>query len=62
MVLDALVGALHARLVLDALLVAFHARLVLDALLVAGASSIKRCSLRTYLSAYETSNARKTNA
>jgi len=51
--LDALAGALHARLVLDALLVAFHTRLVLDtlvvalhtrlvldALLVAGASSI----------------------
>jgi len=55
-VLDTLMGALHARLVLDALLVAFyarlvlealvvalHTRLVLDTLLVAGASSIN-CS------------------
>ena len=39
-VLDALMGALHARLVLDALLVGFCSRLVLDALLVVGASSI----------------------
>ena len=62
-VLDALVGALHARLVLDALLVAFHARLVLnvlvvalhtrlvlDALLVAGASSIIPSLLKKDLS------------
>jgi len=35
LVLDALVGALYARLVLNTLLVAFHARLVLDALVVA---------------------------
>ena len=59
-VLDTLVGALHARLVLDALLVAFHARLVLDALVVAlhtrlvldallvvGASSITRGRLHS---------------